>query len=106
VVQLTISGETGRIAHLIMTKGQHIVAEGAHPRPDATFSANALTWLALINGQATPESLIADGGLAYSGDFNLIMSLAGMIRVTPANSYLADYWKLRVCYGDSLIYEP
>jgi alpha-glucosidase (family GH31 glycosyl hydrolase)/putative sterol carrier protein len=106
VVQFNISGEHGRIAHLLMNKGQHTVAEGAHPRPDATFSANALTWLALINGQATPENLIADGGLAYSGDFNLIMNLAGIIRVTPANSYLADYWKLTVCYGDSLIYEP
>jgi hypothetical protein len=94
VVQFDITGDGGRTAYLLQRGKEIKVVEGTSPRADATISAAASDWLALLSGQASPESLFLEGKVGVAGNLELVLQLAGAISLSPPSTYRPDKWRL------------
>ena len=94
VVQFDITSEGGRTAYLVQRGKEIEVVEGTSPRADATITAAASDWLALLSGQASPESLFLEGKVGVAGNLNLVLQLAGAISLSSPSTYRPDKWRL------------
>jgi alpha-glucosidase (family GH31 glycosyl hydrolase)/putative sterol carrier protein len=102
VVQFDITGANGRTAALVLQEGQPNLVNGRHADPSVTISATDATWLALINGEATPETLFLQGKLNITGNLELVLLLAEVISIAPPSTFRPDPWRLEVRYQDLL----
>jgi putative sterol carrier protein len=102
VIQFDIRGSSGRTAYLAMKDGRVMLGDGQHPQPNTSITAEAADWLAMINGDAGLEEMFMGGKLLITGDLNLILPLAGMVRVNPPRKYLEDGWRLEIEYPNGL----
>ncbi|MBP6469306.1 MAG: SCP2 sterol-binding domain-containing protein [Chloroflexi bacterium] len=101
-VQFDIAGENGRIAAITLQEGQIHLVDGRHPEPSVTIAATAQDWLALINGETTPEALFLQGKLNIQGSLELALLLAEVISIAPPSKLRAEKWRLEFRYQDLL----
>ena len=102
VVQFDISGENGRTAYLMREDDEIQLIDGTHPNADVTISAAATDWLALLNGETTPEALFLAGKIAVAGNLEIVLQMADSISLSPPSTYRADIWRLRIEYFEAL----
>ena len=98
VVQFDISGENGRVVHLVRQDGNIQLVDGIHDKPDVTIAAAATDWLSLLNGEITPESLFLAGKLTITGNLEFVLQLADSINLSPPSTYRSDNWRLDINY--------
>ena len=97
-----VQGENGRTATLVLQDGRGTLLDAHQAAPDATISADSADWLALINGQETPDTLFVQGRIKLSGDLELLFKLAGAFDIVPPGKYQWDSWRLAIDYMDLL----
>ncbi len=102
VVQFDITGDNGRTAALVVENGAVTLRDGRLPDPTVTITAEDATWLALINGEATPETLFLQGKLNIAGNLELVLLLAEVISIAPPSKFRAAQWQLTFTYQDLL----
>ncbi len=103
VMQFDILGAQAQAAYLTLAAGQPPrLMEGYAERPDVTITASSSDWLALINGLILPEDAFLTGKINIAGSLDLVLQLAGAIRIAPASPYLAKAWRLDLNYLDML----
>ena len=81
-----------RSVYVSQENGRFISSAGNHPQPSAGIAASSADWLALINGEDTPENLFVQGKVTLSGDFELLISLATAFDIAPPGKFQPDKW--------------
>jgi putative sterol carrier protein len=100
VVQFDFSGENGRRAYLMQSGADVGLVDGTYHSPNATITAEASDWLALLNGEISPEFSFLEGKIKILGSLDLVMQLAGAISLSPPGTYQSDKWRLDIDYLD------
>jgi putative sterol carrier protein len=100
VVQFDISGENGRSAYLLRDDGEVQLIDGTHANPDVTIATTAADWLALLNGEVSPETMFLEGKITITGNLEFVLQLAGSINLSPPSTYRSDNWRLEINYFD------
>ncbi len=98
VVQFDIAGENGRLAHLIRQDGSVVLVDGSHTNPDVTIGVAADDWLALLNGEMSPESMFLEGKITITGNLEFVLQLAGSINLSPPSTYQSKNWRMELNY--------
>ena len=101
-VRFNVKGETGRGATLVLKDGRGTLRDAAQEPVDAAISAEAQDWLALINGEETPQSLFVQGKLDMQGNMELVVHLADAFDFVAPGNYRPDGWRLTIDYMDLL----
>jgi len=100
VVQFSITGVPGHNAYLTINDKQVEITTGQHPGPTVTIQANTPDWLALINGEVSPEELFLGGKITVTGDLEFVLSLVDVLHIAPLGKFLPDLWQLIFNYFD------
>ncbi|PIE80313.1 MAG: alpha-xylosidase [Chloroflexi bacterium] len=98
VVQFDIAGDNGRLAHLIRKDGVVKLVDGAHSNPEVTIGAAADDWLALLNGEMSPERMFLEGKITIMGNLEFVLQLAGSINLSPPSTYQSKNWRMELNY--------
>ena len=99
VVQFHLTGQT---RYLHIKEGQLTVADGQHPQPTITLTAQSRDFLDMVNGDAQPIELFRAQRLQVGGNFILIGPIMNALGTMPRNRFQASPWKLTVSYQDWL----
>jgi len=102
VVQFDISGENGRLAHLIRKDDAIQLLDGIHTTPDVTIAATAADWLALLNGEMSPEFMFLEGKIIITGNLEFVLQLADSINLSPPSTYQSKNWRLELNYMEAV----
>jgi len=73
VVQFNMTGEGGGTWTLSIADGKCQVSEGPADSPNATVTAAAADYLAVVRGELNPISAFMSGKLKITGDMSLMM---------------------------------
>ena len=102
VVQFEISGENGRFAYVLRENGEVQLVAGTHANADITITATDIDWLAMINGEATPESMFLEGKISIRGNMELVLQLAASFNLAAPSTYQASNWRLEMNYMEAV----
>jgi alpha-glucosidase (family GH31 glycosyl hydrolase)/putative sterol carrier protein len=106
VVQFEITGENGRTAYFERRADQTVgVVNGRYENPALTIRAGADDWLALLNGDATPELLFLAGKIEILGNLELAVQLAEKVNLSAAGVYRSDVWRLEIEVAQTVRFE-
>ena len=78
VYQFEIDGTEKFTAHLNISDGTCVYAEGAHPKPDVTIKSPADVWLAISKGEMNGQAAFMSGKYKVEGDMGLLLKLGKM----------------------------
>ncbi len=102
VLGLGVTGENGRDVTVIMEDGCARLEEGLRDDAEATIKAAHDVWLAMINGEVTPEELFVQGKLEMQSSVQLLQQLGMAFDIVPPGHFLPDQWRLQISYRDLL----
>ncbi len=84
VVQFNLTGEGGGNYVVSIADGKCTVAQGTTPTPNATVTAAAADYLAIVRGELNPMTAFMTGKIRVTGDMGLMMRfLDWFARPTP-----------------------
>jgi multimeric flavodoxin WrbA/putative sterol carrier protein len=75
VYQFEISGSENFTAHLNVSGGRCIYAEGPHEEPDVTIKSPADVWLAISKGELDGQAAFMAGKYKVEGDLGLLVKI-------------------------------
>ncbi len=78
IYQFDITGDGGGKWYVKIADGAVDVAEGEAEAPNITLSADAASWLDIVNGKTSGQTAFLMGKLKIQGDMSLAMKLASV----------------------------
>ena len=97
-----VNGKNGRQFTLTVQDGRAALHDGSIEPLDAAIGAAEEDWLALINGETTPQDLFVQGKVELSGNFELLLRISESLKIVPPGKYQRDQWRLTIDYMDLL----
>ena len=101
-IRFNIKGENGRTATFVLQDGRGTLFEGDQERVNASISAERADWLAMINGEETPENLFFQGKIELGGDMELVLKFITVFDIVPSGKFQRNQWQLFIDYPDLL----
>jgi multimeric flavodoxin WrbA/putative sterol carrier protein len=78
VYQFQISGTENFTAHLTISEGTCVCADGPHEKPDVIVKAPAAVWLAISKGEMDGQAAFLAGKYTVEGNITLLMKLSSL----------------------------
>ena len=83
VVQFHLEGAGDGVHHVVVHDGTVSVARGAHPKPTMSFTLSGVDFVALANGDLSPQLAFMNRRIQIAGDVGLasqMLDLLGIVR--------------------------
>ncbi len=78
VYQFEISGSENFTAHLSVSGGRCIYADGPHEKPDVTIKSPADVWLAISKGELDGQAAFMAGKYKVEGNLGLLVKIKNL----------------------------